>query len=351
VREPISAVDDGIFMPYRERVLYPIAAVGTAMFLPLGAHHLLHDDPILGAVLMVLVAVLALDAIAISRGRRPPVRFPLLLLPGAVGVLASLVQQGVYGALWAYPMALFGYFVLPRARANAVSAALLAVCTALVYAYQGVGLTLRFFLSLGLCLLTLNIILGVAETLQRRLLEQSFTDALTGAFNRRHMDACLAQVIERNRRNGALASIALIDIDHFKTINDRFGHESGDHVLRTVVEIVQRRCRRLDQVFRMGGEEFLLLLPDTRREESALLSEQLRASIAATPMLEGRQVTVSIGVSQLRAGDRADDWLKRVDEALYRAKQGGRDQVLITGRRFAEMPSVLAASRRPTPAV
>ena len=333
-KEYIGSLGESVFAPYRQRVLFPVAAVAAAMFLPLAAYHMHRGDWALGGLLLVVVAMLAVDVTAIRRAAKPPIPFALLLLPAAAAVAISLMTQGLYGLLWAYPMALFAYFVLPRRFANATAASFGGMIAAMAFLEFGRGITLRFALSMALCILIVNIILDVLESLQRRLLAQSLTDPLTGAFNRRHMEASLAAAIERHGRTGAPTSIVLIDIDHFKSINDRFGHAAGDRVLVELVEIVGKRCRKLDVVFRMGGEEFLLLLPDTRKADAAALAEELRVAIATAPLLDGWTVTVSLGVSQLRGHDRVDDWLRRVDDALYGAKRGGRDQVAATSTRL-----------------
>lgn len=337
----IGVIGESVFAPYRERVLYPIAAVGAGMFGPLAIYHFLHGDAVLGALLLCVVAMLAIDAVALNLGKRVPIPFPLLLLPGAVAVALSLTTHGIYGVLWSYPMCLFSYFVLSRPYANAVSVSLLGMTTTLVYLHMGGGITLRYFLSLALCIVVINVILGVLESLQQRLLRQSLVDPLTGAFNRRQMETSLAHALERHARTGQASSVVLVDVDNFKTINDRFGHEAGDTVLKAVVATIHQRCRKLDQLFRMGGEEFLLLLPDTGRDEATFVAEELRRTIAGSRMLEGRSVTVSMGVSQLRRDDGIDAWLRRVDLALYKAKDLGRDRVLATSTRLGPTTAVV----------
>ena len=171
--------------------------------------------------------------------------------------------------------------------------------------------------------------------LQRRLIDQAIMDPLTGAFNRRHMEGSLGDAIERQRRSSAPASLLLIDVDHFKRINDQLGHAKGDGVLKGIVSVVGKRSRKLDLLFRIGGEEFMLLLPDTQEAAAAILAEQLRASIAKSPLLDGRRVTVSVGVGELQPGESMDSWIKHTDDALYAAKNAGRNRVA----RAAEVPA------------
>jgi diguanylate cyclase (GGDEF)-like protein len=157
---------------------------------------------------------------------------------------------------------------------------------------------------------------------------QATVDPLTGAFNRRHMERCVGEAIERQRRTTAPSSVLLIDVDHFKRINDQLGHAKGDSVLKAMVSLIRKRARKLDLLFRIGGEEFMLLLPDTREADAAAVAEQLCASIAQSALLEGHPVTASIGVSELHPGESLDSWMKRADDAMYAAKKAGRDRVV-----------------------
>ena len=172
-------------------------------------------------------------------------------------------------------------------------------------------------------------LMGVAlHDRERRLVEQAITDPLTGAFNRRHMDFCLDSAVARRVRTGEPASLLLFDVDHFKRINDQFGHSTGDVALKRLVTLVSTRGRRLDLLFRMGGEEFVLLLPATPYAGALAVAESLRETIVAADLLQGRaRLSISIGVSELAAGQSAASWIDDADAALYRAKQGGRNRV------------------------
>ncbi|MGE5245763.1 MAG: GGDEF domain-containing protein [Betaproteobacteria bacterium] len=161
----------------------------------------------------------------------------------------------------------------------------------------------------------------------RRLEELTMTDPLTGAFNRRHLDVCLATAIERRSRTGEPASLLLFDVDRFKAINDSAGHAAGDGVLKALVALAGRRARKLDVLFRIGGEEFALLLSGARFADALIVAEDLRALVADAGLLDGGQVSISVGVSELCEGQSVQDWIEEADAALYRAKRGGRNRV------------------------
>ncbi|HEX7138276.1 MAG TPA: GGDEF domain-containing protein [Vicinamibacterales bacterium] len=190
------------------------------------------------------------------------------------------------------------------------------------------------------------VILGLSTALlvvggERRELEQeAITDSLTGAFNRRCLDACLATAIERLHRTGEPASLAVFDVDHFKTINDEFGHAAGDRALRAFVALVAGRARKLDVLFRIGGEEFALLLANARSSDALHVADELRRLVAVAELVPGRKVSISAGVSELRRGETAAEWMNHADAALYRAKRAGRNRVagtFIPLRKRAEM--------------
>jgi diguanylate cyclase (GGDEF)-like protein len=327
---PVEAGADPLAL-FRERILYATATAAAVFLIPFSVNAFVQGNPALGAGIFSAVLVLGIDALAIYLKRSPPIPLILLLVPAIAGMGLSLKIQGFFGALWCYPLVLLFTFALSRRMANAGNILLLLIVTALVYHYIGLAYTIRFFMTLTLTIILANITLSIIGALQRRLIDQAIVDPLTGVFNRRHMERCLGDAIERQRRNSAPASLLLIDVDHFKRINDEFGHAKGDSVLKGIVSLVGKRSRKLDLLFRIGGEEFMSLLPDTQEAAAAGVAEQLRASIAESPLLDGRQVTVSIGVGELQPGESLDSWMKHADDALYAAKKTGRNRVVCRG--------------------
>ena len=161
---------------------------------------------------------------------------------------------------------------------------------------------------------------------------ESTTDPLTGLYNRRAFEDCLNHTIGLNRLFGYPATMILIDIDHFKQVNDAYGHAVGDAVLKAVAEQIVRVCKRKsDFAARYGGEEFAVILRETTLREAQRiaqqLAEQVRRLAVPIPDAEPIRVTVSIGVSELGDTESADEWFRRTDALLYQAKQAGRDRV------------------------
>jgi diguanylate cyclase (GGDEF)-like protein/PAS domain S-box-containing protein len=164
-----------------------------------------------------------------------------------------------------------------------------------------------------------------------QLEQQAMTDPLTALPNRRAFDAELARVAARGRRNNARATVGVADIDHFKQVNDQYGHPVGDLVLCEVGKAIERAARSTDFVARTGGEEFGMLFPDTPLEMARFVADRIRKEVAAsqvtTPEGECIRVTVSIGLAALEKGAAPDVALASADAALYQAKHLGRNRV------------------------
>ncbi|AEJ61810.1 diguanylate cyclase [Spirochaeta thermophila DSM 6578] len=167
------------------------------------------------------------------------------------------------------------------------------------------------------------------KALNTRLEILSTTDPLTSIFNRRKLQEELTREYHRALRYGSPFSLILIDLDHFKTINDTFGHGKGDEVLIWTAEILRTHLRSTDIVGRWGGEEFLVLCPETRLSEAALIASKLGKEIARTSPLPSCRVTISAGVVSFSPGKSLEDLLKEADEKLYRAKGSGRNTVIV----------------------
>jgi diguanylate cyclase (GGDEF)-like protein len=155
------------------------------------------------------------------------------------------------------------------------------------------------------------------------------TDALTEIANRRAAMDRLTQEIARAHRYEGAFSVLLLDLDHFKDVNDRHGHEMGDRVLQAFAELVRDACRDADLAARWGGEEFLAILPETDAEDAHAMAMRIREAVAAASFYDVDALTVSIGVATFRPGDTLDDVVGRADRALYIAKEEGRDRVAL----------------------
>jgi len=155
-------------------------------------------------------------------------------------------------------------------------------------------------------------------------------DDLTGAYNRREVYHELYREMERSARQRKPFSIILFDVDHFKSVNDTYGHIAGDYVLKEITRLATKTIRQIDYLGRWGGEEFLIVLPDTDAQSAERLAQRLCDAIRQNHFEGLRQVTASFGVADYRYGQELEAILHAADSAMYQAKQGGRDQVVVS---------------------
>ncbi|WP_420427960.1 GGDEF domain-containing protein [Algiphilus sp.] len=166
----------------------------------------------------------------------------------------------------------------------------------------------------------------------------SVTDQLTGVGNRRQLDQCLEAAVMTARTEHIPFSLVMIDIDHFKAVNDVFGHAIGDRLLQHLARTLQEGLRNTDTVCRFGGEEFAIVMPDCDLDAAGACSEAMRTRIAQLPGVEqAPRVTATFGVAQWREGDTADSLLQRADDALYQGKSDGRNRVVCADAPCAPM--------------
>ena len=194
---------------------------------------------------------------------------------------------------------------------------------------RGIDYTLVWQIALGGGLLLLLVLYWNRKlrALNRALERLSVTDNLTGLFNRQKLDDVFEKEIQRAKRFDQPFSIIVLDIDHFKLVNDTHGHQAGDQVLIAVADVLTTNTRQTDTIGRWGGEEFLIICPHTNLNGARNLADKIREMLSAHDFPVTQQVTASFGVSTSRPDDQIDDLIERADSALYRAKRNGRNQV------------------------
>ncbi|WP_457743689.1 diguanylate cyclase [Sulfurimonas sp.] len=164
--------------------------------------------------------------------------------------------------------------------------------------------------------------------LEQKLETLAITDSLTQTHNRYKINLDIELHIARTKRGGVPFSLAMLDIDYFKNVNDTYGHYVGDVVLKDLTKIIEKNIREVDSLGRWGGEEFMLLLDNTNTKEAFIVAEKIRDIVENRPMAGHYNITVSIGVSQYKCSENKSTLIQRVDKALYKAKENGRNQVV-----------------------
>ena len=247
-----------------------------------------------------------------------------VVVSATCAVLAGVL--GTAGLFWAYTVLLANFMLAPRWLALVCGS--LIVIGGLLTAPFANGMTATAFaVSALLVMLYALIFASLTEYQRQRLVGLATRDPLTGIANRRSMEVELADALRLHHDTGNPAALAVIDLDHFKRVNDLHGHDAGDRVLQSFAQLVEHCIRKRDRLFRFGGEEFVLLLPATDREGARTALEKVQRELRAHLIGPDGTVTASIGVAMLAPSDDWPAWLARADQALFLAKRSGRDQV------------------------
>ena len=274
-----------------------------------------------------IVICFTFNAFAIFKSQR---YYPKSLLgiftPAVILYLSLSIWEGdIVGLLWCYPAILAFYFVLPEKSAWLANAALVIVVSPLIYSSHDLTEAARIFGTLMVVSFLSGFFINIINKQNDKLHRMASTDPLTGLANRKSLSSDLTEAIELAKSHDVNASLILIDIDHFKSINDNHGHEAGDKVLVMVADILSQSTRRTDKVFRVGGEEFLLLCHHTVEREAADLAESLRKAIERLKCHDDVTTTASFGIAQCHKNETWQDWFNRTDKRLYSAKDAGRN--------------------------
>lgn len=250
--------------------------------------------------------------------------FFILIITTSLG----LYQLETLASYWPTLAILALYFILPQKQAWVVNIIYVCILSPIAWYVLEPMIAIRFFaVLLGISFFAFSATHEIHK--QHYLLkEQSVTDILTGLYNRSLLQSSLENAIHQSDRSKTQMAILMFDIDHFKTINDQFGHDIGDSVLKSVGVFLSESFRASDVVFRIGGEEFLALIYNTDKTNSANVAEKLRQEFEGLPLVTNHRVTISIGVSNLQPNMDWKEWMKHGDDNLYLAKSNGRNQVV-----------------------
>ena len=280
---------------------------------------------ITNGVVMSLVGAVLLLALNTRRVRLAGVLFTLVTV---VGVMLSSFTLGVTAVAWSY-LVLWVNFLLSGLRfALAMNVVLIMALGFNDRLFDQLDEAATFIVTAGL-ITTFGFIFAWRLGRQQEQLESAaLRDPLTQAGNRRLMRRDLASAIRHHAASGRSYTLMLIDLDHFKQLNDRYGHDAGDRVLRDFAAFLRRRIRGDDGLYRFGGEEFVLLFPDTDGEAAERVTRTLHESASGALSIPDGKLSFSAGVAVLRSGETPDGWIQRADAALYEAKSTGRDRVV-----------------------
>lgn len=311
-----------------EFILLMMSAAGVIAVLPFAIMRFMGGEWMLFILDVTLIAGLgSLGAFvnASHRIRGASIAVSTLCL---VAIVGTIYIKGPAQIFWAFPAVLIVFYLL-----RPIEALLMNLLTISILVPKLIGpMSSQTLMTVAITLVA-TIVFSFAFSSQTssqrdQLLLLATKDPLTGASNRRALGSKLRELIATHHRRKVIASMLLVDIDEFKGINDAFGHAIGDEVLVDIVRVMQQRVRETDTIYRIGGEEFLIIAEGACGEIADTLAEDLRTLVERTKLIEDHPVTVSIGIAELNAGETTDDWLRRADSALYAAKNAGRNRAM-----------------------
>ena len=308
--------------------------MGLASLAPFAVYRLIQGDTLMVVLdsLMVLVAAFVLYLAWVHR--RPRLAGQLLAAAYAVGTVFVVLYLPVSGLYWFYCVILLNFFIIPPLPSTLLTLASLATICSYGIWRPGVVFAdnqqLVLFTTTSLLCSLFAFMFAWRTTQQRRKLQQlASLDPLTGIGNRRMLMREMDIAVANYGRNGIQCGLLLLDIDHFKQINDNHGHAAGDRVLVELARLIWNISRRTDRLFRLGGEEFVLLLPSLGEAGLEAAGNNMVRTVAAQLRCHGKPVTISIGGALLQPGDDSNSWMKRADVRLYQAKNGGRNRSVV----------------------
>ena len=312
---------------------------------PFALYRFLTGDFLIGiADLLIVVGFVSLMGYAWRTGRTA-------LVGSITAVFASMAAVAMLFFLelnhsWIYSALVANFLLATRVVAIPVSALLIVVTISLLWGTLP-ALELTTIVSVAVLMSMFALIFASrVDSQHHQLTELAMFDPLTGAGNRRLLNVDLVAMVSRCRNFREPCTLAVLDLDHFKQVNDDHGHEAGDQVLMDLARIVQQSTRRSDRFYRFGGEEFVLLMPETDADSAEVALENLLHNVREQLKGLAGPVTVSIGAACLAPGEEAADWLNRGDKALYQAKHSGRDCLVIEdGSKTAQMPAAIQERR------
>ncbi len=317
---------------YRAKATRGVALAALMLLLPFTIYALFCELYVVAFGGTYITAILVINTQLVARGRDHEPMTLYALVPGGILFMSLAFRvDGDMASIWCFPSILACYCMLGRRKAMVANVMILAVAVPMMWSTLDTVVSARLTASLVAVSLFASILVREIDAQQQRLRYQLDHDPLTGLLNRMSLKKALQGAIDAFQDSFAPATLLAVDLDHFKSVNDRFGHDTGDLVLCEVARLLKQQVASDGAVFRLGGEEFLILLAGNDEVAARRRAESLRATIAESAILQGHPVTASIGTASLRASDDGESWARRSDDRLYAAKHGGRNRVVSDG--------------------
>jgi len=302
-----------------------LSAFGAAGVLPFIVLRSMRGEWLAAIVDAIIVIGLVGLGIYVYRTRRIRVAGIGLAFICIAGVISTVYISGPHQVYWAYPVLVAIFYLVRPIEAITFALVTVAALTPVLLGDADSHSTSTILVTIVVMSAFAFAFSLITNRQREKLIQLATKDPLTGAGNRRHFDNKLSEVVNGYQRTATSAAMLLLDLDHLKKVNDSHGHVVGDQILKRIAEIVNLRIRVTDSLYRIGGDEFVVILEGQTIDHAAHLAEQLRTLVEANELIANRPVTVSVGVAELKTDESAEDWLHRADKALYGAKRDGRN--------------------------
>lgn len=313
-----------------ELMLLVLGSICLCGLIPFSILRISRGEFTTGAIELVGAIVTTILLVSVYRTGRTQFAGLVLALMSVFGISVIIYLRGTTEVHFFYPTLIASFFlVAPNVALAICMVSIFALSPELYSRMESLEFGQFFFSTLG-CTIFSFAFATIRNRQRDELLHLSTKDGLTGAGNRRAMDQKLEELIQSFKRSRSVVSMLILDLDRFKEINDSEGHALGDQILRDVTRVIQSRIRTTDALFRYGGDEFIVLVPNSNLEHALGVAEDLRELVEAQGAMNGTAVSISVGVAEYQEGQVAAEWMKCADSALFEAKRKGRNQVLST---------------------
>lgn len=318
---------DGSKQQFQTRLIYLFAAMATFGIFPFAIFRYAEGEYLKAGIDLLIVLAAAINAFFAWRTNRIQESsfFAATLYSG--GTLAVIYLNSPLYFFWIFPAISANFFLLKASPAIFVNVLLIMGIMPLALQLNDPVASAGMIVSVTFAGAMTYVFARLAEKQQTMLERYASEDALTGLANRRMLDIEMEQCIQDFHRSNLPASVIVLDIDNFKSVNDLFGHQRGDELLVNLSRLLSSRIRKTDRLFRFGGEEFVIIARNTSLEGARRVAEELREQIAQHIDEHNHGVTASFGCAQLQLKETATDWFERADQAMYHAKKQGRNRV------------------------
>ncbi|MES9958181.1 MAG: GGDEF domain-containing protein [Sedimenticola sp.] len=310
---------------FQVKLTYLAGIIVVLFLLPFAVYHGYLGNWPIAILICLIIATETVFILHMRRGGSSEWAAHVVSATYTLGSIFVVHTLGAPGTYWIYPAVISNYYILPRRSALAIN--VLAIIFGSAAIIDEPEFAVRLFATLSIITAFGYVFSRLVSKQRDELSRLSLIDPLTLVGNRRALDEQLPKAISLKARHGWRVSAIMLDVDHFKEVNDEHDHHTGDVVLKAIAELIKNRLRKTDSLYRYGGEEFVVVALHASQEDAEHIAEDIRWNIMRLAVGKVEGVTVSAGVAELQVNESPDEWIHKTDLALYAAKKSGRNRV------------------------